>query len=139
MIEERSAGAVIFRKTENEYLYLLLHYPSGHWDFVKGKIEEGEQNQQTVIRESREETGISDLKFIDGFKETIEYNFQYDGKLVHKSVIFFLAKTETSNIVISHEHLDFAWLNFDDALEKTTYENARILLKKANKLLCNGL
>ncbi len=138
-MEERSAGAVIFRKTENEYLYLLLHYPSGHWDFVKGKIEEGEQNQQTVIRESREETGISDLKFIDGFKETIEYNFQYDGKLVHKSVIFFLAKTETSNIVISHEHLDFAWLNFDDALEKTTYENARILLKKANKLLCNGL
>ncbi len=139
MIEERSAGAVIFRKIENRYLYLLLHYPSGHWDFVKGKIEEGEQNQQTVIRESREETGISDLKFIDGFKETIEYNFQYDGKLVHKSVIFFLAKTETSNIVISHEHLDFAWLNFDDALEKTTYENARILLKKANKLLCNGL
>ncbi len=139
MIEERSAGAVIFRKIENGYLYLLLHYPSGHWDFVKGKIEEGEQNQQTVIRESREETGISDLKFIDGFKETIEYNFQYDGKLVHKSVIFFLAKTETSNIVISHEHLDFAWLNFDDALEKTTYENARILLKKANKLLCNGL
>ncbi len=139
MIEERSAGAVIFRKIENGYIYLLLHYPSGHWDFVKGKIEEGEQNQQTVIRESREETGISDLKFIDGFKETIEYNFQYDGKLVHKSVIFFLAKTETSNIVISHEHLDFAWLNFDDALEKTTYENARILLKKANKLLCNGL
>jgi bis(5'-nucleosidyl)-tetraphosphatase len=139
MMEERSAGAIIFRETEKDYLYLLLHYPSGHWDFVKGKIEEGEQLQQTVVRESREETGISDLKFIDDFKETIEYNFQYDGKLVHKSVIFFLAKTETSNIIISHEHLDFTWLNFDDALEKTTYENARILLKKANKLLCKGL
>ena len=139
MIEERSAGAVIFRDAENGYLYLLLHYPSGHWDFVKGKIEEGEQVHQTVIRESKEETGINDLKFIDDFKETIEYNFQYDGKLVHKSVIFFLARTETSKIVISHEHLDFAWLNFDEALEKTTYENAKIILKKANKLLCNGL
>lgn len=137
-MEERSAGAVIFRDTNLGPLFLLLHYPSGHWDFVKGKIEENEEDCQTVIRESKEETGIDDLKFIDGFKETIEYNFQYDGRLIHKSVIFFLAKTEITKVMISHEHLDFTWLNFDEALTKTTYENAKIILKKANKLICNG-
>lgn len=139
MIEERSAGAVIFRQTEEGLLFLLLHYPSGHWDFVKGKIEENEEVYQTVIREAREETGIDDLVFIDDFKHTVEYNFQYDGKLVHKSVIFFLAKTEITEIVLSHEHQNYAWVNFEEAMAKTTYENAKSILKKANKLIGNSL
>ena len=59
MIEETSAGIVIFRKEESKKLFLLLHYPSGHWDFVKGKMEKGETTQQTAIRETKEETGIT--------------------------------------------------------------------------------
>ena len=39
MIEETSAGIVLFRKEDSKTLFLLLHYPSGHWDFVKGKME----------------------------------------------------------------------------------------------------
>ena len=42
MIEETSAGIVLFRREESKILFLLLHYPSGHWDFVKGKIEKNE-------------------------------------------------------------------------------------------------
>ncbi len=41
MIEETSAGIVLFRKEGAKNLFLLLHYPSGHWDFVKGKMEKG--------------------------------------------------------------------------------------------------
>ena len=59
MIEETSAGIVIFRRENSKILFLLLHYPSGHWDFVKGKMEKGESVQQTAIRETKEETGIS--------------------------------------------------------------------------------
>ena len=60
-MEETSAGAIIFRENNSSRLYLLLNYPSGHWDFVKGKMEEGELPHQTVIREAKEETGIEDL------------------------------------------------------------------------------
>lgn len=134
-IEEKSAGCVIFRNTLGKRLYLLLNYPLGHWDFVKGKIEKDENYHQTVIREAKEETGIDDLKFIDGFEETIEYNFQFNGKLVQKSVVFFLAKTEQEQITLSHEHLDYIWLCYNDALEKTTYENAKKILKKAEESL----
>ena len=47
----------------------------------------------------------------------------------------FLGKTETTEIVLSHEHLDFIWLVFDNALNKTTYENAKNLLKKSKVFL----
>jgi 8-oxo-dGTP pyrophosphatase MutT (NUDIX family) len=133
-MNEVSAGVVIFRE-DSKLLFLLLYYPSGHWDFVKGKIEEKENTRQTVIRETKEETGITDLDFVDGFEESIEYDFQYEGELIHKKVIFFLAKTSIGKIKISHEHLDYVWLEFEDALEKTTYQNARSVLSRANQLL----
>lgn len=139
MIEERSAGTVVYRNTSSGVVFLLLHYPSGHWDFVKGKMEEGESPRQTVVREAQEETGISDLEFVDGFEENIEYNFQHEGILIHKRVVFFLAKTITEKIIISHEHLDYTWLPFEQAYEKTTFENAKNILSKANKLLAEAL
>ncbi|HLC24800.1 MAG TPA: NUDIX domain-containing protein [Nitrosopumilaceae archaeon] len=134
MIEERSAGAVLFNETDSGKIFLLLNYPSGHWDFVKGNIEDEETLQQTVVREIREETGIADVEFIDGFEDKIEYHYQRDGILVHKEVIFFLAKTETIDVKISHEHLGFVWLSFDDAIKKLTYKNAKNIMDKIKKL-----
>jgi len=134
-LNEKSSGAVIFRDTPEGIVFLLLHYPSGHWDFVKGKMEKGENPLDTVIREAKEETGISDLNFVEGFEENIEYDFQFEGGLIQKKVVFYLAKTNTEKITISHEHLDFVWLDYKSAFEKITYQNAKSVLSKANQLL----
>jgi len=135
MIEERSAGVVIFLEKSEGTHFLLLNYPTGHWDYVKGKIEEGENNRQTAIRETKEETGISDLEFVEGFEEKINYNFQFEGELIQKEVVFFLAKTKTSSVNVSHEHLDYTWLDYENALKKITYQNAKNILSKVNNLI----
>ena len=134
MIEERSSGAVLFSETLSGRVFLLLNYPSGHWDFVKGNIENGETPRQTVIREIKEETCIVDVEFVNGFEDKIEYHYRRDGNIVHKEVVFFLAKTKTTDVKISHEHLGFVWLSFNDALKKLTYKNAQNVLKKVKKL-----
>ncbi len=139
MIEETSAGIVLFRKEDSKNLFLLLHYPSGHWDFVKGKMEKGESIQETALRETEEETGITDIKILDDFEEWIEYNFQYQGELVHKKVVFFLAETKSKDVKISHEHTDFTWMDYNTSMEKTTFDNARTVLTKAQKLLSQTL
>ena len=139
MIEETSAGVVIFRKEDSKILFLLLHYPSGHWDFVKGKMEKGESANETAIRETKEETGITDITFIENFEEWIEYNFQYQGELVHKKVVFFLAETKTKEVKISHEHLDYAWKDYNESMEKTTFDNAKTVLTRAQTLLSKTL
>jgi 8-oxo-dGTP pyrophosphatase MutT (NUDIX family) len=135
MIEETSAGIVLFREENSKKLFLLLHYPSGHWDFVKGKMEKGETIQETAVRETKEETGITDIRFIENFEEWIEYNFQYNKELVHKKVVFFLAETKTKQVKISHEHLDYIWADYNTSMEKTTFDNAKTVLTKAQILL----
>ncbi|MEO2201718.1 MAG: NUDIX domain-containing protein [Nitrosopumilus sp.] len=139
MIEETSAGIVLFRKENTKILFLLLHYPSGHWDFVKGKMEKDESTHETAIRETREETGIVDITFVKNFEEWIKYDFQYQGELVHKKVVFFLAKTETEEIEISHEHLGYTWMDYNTAMEKTTFDNAKTVLTRAQILLTKTL
>ncbi len=139
MIEETSAGIVLFRKENSKNLFLLLHYPSGHWDFVKGKMEKGESFHDTVTRETREETGITDIKFLDNYEEWIKYEFQYQGELVKKKVVFFLGQTSTRDVKISHEHLDYTWMDYDSAIKKTTFDNAKTVLRKAQDLLSKTL
>ncbi len=139
MIEETSAGIVLFRKEGSKILFLLLHYPSGHWDFVKGKIEKGESTHETAIREAKEETGITDITFLENFEEWIKYDFQYQGELVHKKVVFFLAETKTEEVMISHEHLDYTWMDYNTSMEKTTFDNAKTVLTRAKMLLSNTL
>ena len=134
MLEERSAGTILYRESPLGKMYLLLNYPSGHWDFVKGNIEKGETFKQTVVREVREETGIADIDFVDGFEDKVEYHYQRDGEVIHKEVVFYLARTKTNDVILSHEHQDFTWLNFDDALKKLTYKTAKKLFKKVKEL-----
>mgnify|MGYP002725512990 CR=1 FL=1 len=139
MIRETSAGIVLFRKENLEKLFLLLHYPSGHWDFVKGKMEKGESTHETAIRETKEETGITDITFLENFEEWIEYDFQWKRELVQKKVVFFLAETKTKEAKISHEHLNYTWVNYNEAMEKTTFDNAKTVLTKAQMLLTKTL
>ena len=139
MIEETSSGVILFRKENEKMLFLLLLYPSGHWDFVKGKIESGESPRVTAIRETREETGITDVKFLDYFEEWIKYEFQFEGELVQKKVVFFLGETKTKDIKISHEHLNYTWMDYSTAMEKITFENAKTILSKSYALLSETL
>jgi len=137
MREQKSVGIVLFRNDSDKNEFLLLNYPQGHWDFVKGKIERNETSHETALRETNEETGITNIKFVDGFEESVEYDFRFKKEDIHKKVIFFLAKTNEKNIKLSHEHNDYLWLEYNDALKKTTFENAKNVLTKANEFLPN--
>jgi len=131
---EKSCGAVVFRRNGSTK-YLLLHYEGGHWDFVKGHVEEGESEKETVLRESEEETGISDLTFVEGYREPISYFYRRAGKTVKKDVIFYLVETKTEEVRLSREHVGFDWLRYERAMERLTYKNARDTLQKAHVFL----
>lgn len=135
LIREKSAGAIIFRKEENRAYYLLLHYQAGHWDFPKGNIENGEKEIDTAKREIYEETGIQDVEFIFGFREVIEYFYYRNGQKVYKTVVFYLAKTNTKEVRLSYEHKGYAWLSYEEAIKRVTYKSSKKVLEKAHRYL----
>ena len=132
MAREISAGIILFRRTPEPH-YLLLHYESGHWDFPKGHIESGEDPEETAKRELQEETGISEMRLVDGYKQTLRYFFRQKGIGIFKVVIFFLAETAQSEVTLSAEHIGFDWLPYDAALARLTFKNSRDLLVKAHE------
>jgi 8-oxo-dGTP pyrophosphatase MutT (NUDIX family) len=131
---ERSCGAVVFRKNR-EIEYLLLHYEAGHWDYVKGQVEPNETEKDTVLRELKEETGIEEAHFIEGFREEITYFYKREGKTILKKVVFFLIETRENRVRLSYEHIGYEWLTFQKAMERLTFSNARKILMKAHGLL----
>jgi bis(5'-nucleosidyl)-tetraphosphatase len=132
--DEKSCGIIVVRDAEQTQ-YLILHYPNGHWDLPKGHVEKGEEEHDTARRELEEETGISDIEFVDGYREAISYKYRRRGKISNKQVVFFLARTSKSEIQLSHEHQDFLWLPYEKALAKLTFDNARNIVKRAKEFL----
>lgn len=139
VVWEVSVGAVVFREESGRRLYLLLHYPSGHFDFPKGHVEKGESEEMTLRRETEEETGIQTLKVIPR-RVSIRYFYVAKGQerrkrlkakkgiWIFKQVHFYPAKTETAMVRISHEHIGYVWLPYAAALAQVTFENARRIL-----------
>lgn len=129
-----SCGAVVYRKDAAEPSYLLLQYGAKHWDFPKGHMEEGETEEETTIREIEEETAITDLLFIPGFRKSIRYSYRSRERLVRKQVVFRIARTEVEpeDVVLSHEHIGFEWLTYKKALSRLTFRNAKRILQEAH-------
>lgn len=125
----------MFREENGEKLFLLLHYPSGHWDLPKGHCEKGETEHETAGRELLEETGISDIEFIEEFRLPISYTYRRNKKLSNKQVVFFLGKSSSKDVKLSFEHQNFVWLPYEKSLDKLTFDNAKNLLKKAKIFL----
>jgi len=134
-VDERSAGAVLYIREGNGVEYLLLKYGAGHWDFPKGHIEKNESELEAVVREVWEETGIQRIELVDGFRKVINYMFMKNGRLVRKEVVFYLGEVFERAVTLSQEHLDFAWLPLEKAVERLTFKTARETLLEADSYL----
>ena len=140
MYDEISIGSVLYILDTNFNVnYLILNYSYGHWDFPKGNIENGESELDTIKREIMEEAGITDINFIDDFRQQISYRYKKKFKLVNKLVIYYIVETKSNKVVLSFEHINFAWLNYNDALNRLSFDNSKKILKNANEFLSSKI
>ncbi|MDD4661849.1 MAG: bis(5'-nucleosyl)-tetraphosphatase [Candidatus Pacebacteria bacterium] len=138
---EKSSGAIIFRKEKNNIYYLLLRYQSqgkkgvDYWGFPKGHIEGVETEREAATREIMEETGLKDITFLDGFRYVINYKFRKEGRVVSKTVTFFIAETTVKEVEVSFEHIGYEWIKYSQAMKELNFENDRDMFKKAHKFI----
>ncbi|MFH1785071.1 MAG: bis(5'-nucleosyl)-tetraphosphatase [Candidatus Micrarchaeota archaeon] len=137
MIEEKSCGLILFREINKMRLYLLLNYEEGHWGFPKGHVEKNEDEIETALRETMEETGITEITILPNFHESLVYQYRKNGQKFHKTVYFFIGKTKTERILLSHEHVGSMWLSYQMARKKLTFDNTKTILDAADNFLSN--
>ena len=133
MSYEKSCGAVVFRKYHgNIELLLIKHVVGGHWSFPKGHVEPGETEEQTALREIKEETGI-DVELNTSFREVVSSSPKRD---TTKDVIYFLGKAKTFQYTPQEEEIaQIKWVEINLAHSFLTYDNDKQLVNKAKPLL----
>ena len=132
MEEERSAGFVVFKRTKEGTLFLLIRSSEhSYWGFPKGLIDPGEDELTAAKRELEEETGLADIRLVSDFRVLNHYVYTREGKRISKTVTFFLAEVLGGEVRLSHEHTDFLWASYEEALELIPYENLRDVLARA--------
>lgn len=139
MRKEHSAGIIVYRSQlidqEPVRLYLLLLYPKGYWGLVKGHLEPDESTYDAAHRELKEETGL-EATLDQGFEETLKYKFtDPQGTLIAKKVTYYVGKASSQEVTLSHEHHDYAWMPYHEAISRLTYKNAQQILASAEHFL----
>jgi len=139
MIREKSVGLIIFRynNRDKEIQYLVLYHRGTYWQFPKGKVDQGESEVETAKREVQEETGISGVEIIKGWRQPTQFFFKEEraGKkeLIKKDFILYLAKMpKGAEVKISSEHNGYAWLNYKIAGKYLKFKSLKEIIKEAN-------
>ena len=129
---EKSCGVLVLRQQEEElYVVLLRHRFGGHWSFPKGHVEAGESERQTALREVREETGLSGIKLLDGFRESVEYSPKPG---VKKQVVYFLGTTQQEKLVRQEEEIsEIMWAPLSRAADLVSFANDKRLIRHAQR------
>ena len=127
MEQEKSCGAIVINKNNK---ILLVHHNAGHWDFPKGHIENGETEEQTAIREVKEETNI-DIIIHNKYRYTTSYSPKEN---VMKEVVYFLAQNIDEDKKPQLEEVsEVKWFTLEEAMNTITYENSKEILNKLKK------
>lgn len=136
---EHCAGIVLYTEDGDGRRYLILrHRNGGHWSLPKGHIEAGESVEQAALREAEEETGISDIRVVPGFRTVSRYQFTRNGTLVDKDVVYFLGRTDKTDVRLSREHIDWRWADYTTALATLTYDDTREVIRQAEEWVKNS-
>ena len=128
---EKSCGAIVIYKNGDRCKILLVRNHNGrNYSFPKGHVELGETEEETAVREVKEETGL-DIRIIPSFREVADYcPF---GK-IRKRVVFFMAQSMSDRVHIQQEEIDsYIWVDLDEAHHRCTYDNDLRVIRKARE------
>lgn len=107
MIAKIIVKSIIYNTELNKFLLIQRSKKddigANTWENAGGNIEDGETPEEAIIREIREETGITDIEL-----NNIAYIAILKGE-IPDLLIVYLCKTHTESVKISFEHQSFLW------------------------------
>ena len=136
MQRETSCGAVVFTLCGGERRYVIVRGKKGFFGFPKGHMEAGETEQETALREIKEETGLS-VQLIDGFRTEDEHPLIREGKPeTIKKIIYFAAVYENQETHAQESEItEIRLMTYEEAMKAFQFESSKRILAEANAFL----
>jgi len=107
--------SIILNRKLNKFLLLKREKQdsigANTWENAGGNVECGEELEEAMKREIREETGITDISI-----ERVAYITLVNGKKPYL-IIAYLCETLTESVVLSNEHQAFIWADEETCKE----------------------
>jgi len=93
------------------------------WGLVGGFLENNEELIAGIVREVFEESGMKVSNPNPVFAKTELRSWIEDDTKNQENVIyiFYLVKSETAEVVLSSEHVEFKWMTLEEALNELEY------------------
>lgn len=132
MIYEKSCGAIVYTNVNGERLYLVEQMLGGHWGVPKGHVEENETEEETALREIKEEVGL-DVIIESGFR-TVETYSPKDGFI--KDVVYFVAYSKSMDTTMQAEEVrDIKWVRIKEATDLIEFQDMQEIMIMADTYL----
>jgi 8-oxo-dGTP pyrophosphatase MutT (NUDIX family) len=114
----RAAGGLVHRRNDDGVdEILVVHRPAyDDWSFPKGKLEEGEREEDAAVREVEEETGLRCR--LEGEVATMRYR---DGRGRPKTVRYWLMTPVAGSVAAANEVDDARFVSLAEARGLLTY------------------
>jgi len=133
--------AVIYDDVGKPFFLILKRQRNWEgWEFVKGGMEPGETEEETVKREILEETGLQKFKILKKLEGiTKEFKGVGDRLNVHSVYLVDASMNIPINIPTGHdpEHSTYLWADAESVASKLTWENDQLILAKVLEVLKN--
>ena len=115
------AGAIILSAKNMAKIALLYRKKENDWSFPKGHTEQGENLEQTMLREIKEETGL-DVKIIIELPHHL-YTNKNEGEIVTN--FFLVVSKDDTKLKTEFAGDKLQWVTFDEVIEKLSYDNLK--------------
>ena len=139
---EVSAGGVVVRPAGEAYEVCLIN-DGRYWGLPKGNVEQGETPAETALREIAEETGLAHggLSIIAELPASDYVYRRREGRLIFKRVHQYLVSAPAGAVLHPQESeiAEAAWLSFEDATQRASFDDTRGALQEARRLLQSGV
>ena len=131
---ERSCGAVVFTRKVGLIQYVIIRSLAGRYGFPKGHVEPGETEEETALREIREEVGLRP-RLIPGFRTEDEFLLPQKPRDAEKRKGGVLQNRRP----LRSELRSAALMPCAAAMETLEFENIRRILTEANEFLSRSI
>lgn len=130
----RVCGCVPFRSSSRgvEFLVVRNIFGEPHWEFPKGAQEAGEVDEETALRELKEETGLTGI--LGAKLPETSYTRCIPGTLEEqRTLVYFLCEVaDNAAPNLAEDEVDrYRWCAPEEAIEIVTYESMKEVARAA--------